>query len=84
MYYTYILYSPIHDKIYIGFTQDLQARFESHNVLSTKGYTLKYRPWEIIFFEKFDNKVEAMNREKQLKSHAGRDFVWKIVREKYP
>ena len=44
-YSVYVLYSKKHNKIYIGYTSDLQDRFRSHNELATKGYTEKYRPW---------------------------------------
>jgi putative endonuclease len=27
----------------------------SHNVLATKGYTVKFRPWTIVFTENFDS-----------------------------
>ena len=42
----YILYSEKHKKNYTGFTSNLIERFKSHNSLDTKGYTLKFRPWD--------------------------------------
>ncbi|NOU62408.1 GIY-YIG nuclease family protein, partial [Marinifilum caeruleilacunae] len=65
MFDVYVLYSPQYDKIYIGYTSDLQARFLSHNELATKGYTMRYRPWEILYTESFHTKQESMKREKQ-------------------
>jgi putative endonuclease len=79
VYTTYVLYSDSYDKIYIGFTSDLTSRIKSHNELSTKGCTVKYRPWILIYHEVFATKQEAMKREKALKSHAGRDFIWQIA-----
>jgi putative endonuclease len=83
MFYTYILYSPTFEKIYIGYTSDLESRFKSHNELATKGYTVKYRPWEILHVEEFETKADAMRREKQLKSHRGRDVIRLMISEKY-
>ena len=60
----YVLYSKRHKKTYVGFTSDLISRFKSHNELSTKGYTVKYRPWEVLYLEFFDDKRDAMLREK--------------------
>ncbi|MCK4676496.1 MAG: GIY-YIG nuclease family protein [Bacteroidales bacterium] len=37
VYYTYVLYSKKHNKIYIGYTGDLQDRLRSHNEKATKG-----------------------------------------------
>ncbi len=72
---TYVLYSELHNKIYIGYTSDLIARFISHNKLSNKGFTKKFRPWIVIHVEFFSDKSSAMKREKQLKSSRGRVFI---------
>ncbi len=80
MFTVYVLYSDSFKKIYIGFTSDLRARIESHNSLSDKGYTKKYRPWKVIHFEEFTTKPEAMKREKQLKSAKGREFIWNQIK----
>jgi putative endonuclease len=75
MFTVYVLYSPSFRKIYIGYTSDLADRLVSHNELSTKGYTLKYRPWKLIYKEEYSQKSEAMKREKELKSAKGRTFL---------
>ena len=79
MFTVYVLYSQKHNKIYIGYTSDLQNRFLSHNQLATKGYTIKYRPWVIAYTEEFETKSEAIIRESKLKSANGRKFVWEII-----
>ena len=75
MYVTYALFSPAFDKIYIGYTSDLIDRYYSHNFLSTKGFTKKFRPWIVVFVEFHESKPAAMKREKELKSSRGRYFV---------
>ena len=75
MFYTYVLYSEIYDKIYIGFTSDLEKRLLSHNILAAKGWTIKYRPWKLVYTENFEVKDDAMRREKALKTSAGRRFI---------
>ena len=79
----YVLYSSKHDKIYIGFTTNLISRFYSHNLLSNKGWTIKYRPWEVVYIEFYKYKDEALRREKELKSHKGRDFIRKYIKNNY-
>jgi putative endonuclease len=78
-YVVYILYSSLHRKVYIGFTSNLIARFHSHNQLATKGWTIKFRPWKVIYVEFYDNKKEAMGRENFLKSGKGREFIKKEI-----
>ena len=80
MFTVYVLYAPIFDKIYIGFTSDLQNRLIAHNQMATKGWTIKFRPWSVIHTEYFNNKKMAMNREKQLKSAQGRAFIRSIIK----
>jgi len=78
LYYTYVLYSPKFDKIYIGQTDNFENRLERHNlgmVRSTKAYL----PWDILHFEVFKTRGEAMRREKELKTHIGRDFIRDIL-----
>ncbi|MEI6948704.1 GIY-YIG nuclease family protein [Paraflavisolibacter sp. H34] len=83
-YTVYILYSSQHDKIYIGFTSNLLERFKSHNLLSVKGFTLRYRPWTVVYCEYFCNKSDAMQREKELKSGIGRNWIKNKLRCDYP
>ena len=75
----YILHSEVHNKIYIGYTSDLSARLLSHNELSNKGWTKKFRPWKVIYTEKFDTVAEALSREKELKSANGRKFARSLI-----
>ena len=77
MYTVYVLHSATSDKIYIGYTTDIENRLLSHNKLATKGWTVKFRPWKLIYSEEFTSKSEAMKREKELKSHQGREYIRK-------
>ena len=81
IYTVYVLYSKKYDKIYIGYTSDLIKRFHSHNELGTKGYTVKYRPWDVIYTEVFSNKTDAMKREKELKTYQGRVFIKELLKK---
>jgi putative endonuclease len=83
MFTVYVLYSPSFNKIYIGYTSNLNNRFLSHNELATKGHTIKFRPWVIVYSEEVETKTEAIKRERQLKSANGRKFVWDIIHEKF-
>ena len=74
-YVVYILKSLSSDKHYVGYSENLIARFKSHNELSTKGYTTRYRPWRVIYVEIYATKKQAMNREKFLKSGKGREWM---------
>ena len=79
MFTVYVLYSERYNKIYIGYTSDLEKRFKSHNELGIKGWTVKFRPWEIVYTEIFETKSSAMKREKELKTSRGRNFIRKEI-----
>lgn len=71
MYFVYVLRSLSNQKLYVGFTEDLQERLATHNrgeVISTKAR----RPWEMIFYECYFNKADALRREQYLKTTAGK------------
>ncbi len=82
MFVVYALYSKAHDKIYIGFTSNMEERFKSHNELGKKGWTIKFRPWEIIYQEQHAEKTDVMKREKELKTATGRKFIRSLINAK--
>lgn len=79
MFTVYVLFSETYNKIYIGYSSNMEERLKSHNELATKGWTVKFRPWKLIYTKTFDTKSEAMKREKQLKTARGREFIWQLI-----
>src|SRR5690554_7306748 len=77
----YILYSKRFDKTYVGFTSNLIERIKSHNILGTKGYTIRYRPWIVIDVHFFNSKKEAMQMEKFYKTGKGREIIKQLDRK---
>ena len=70
MYYVYILQSQVDEKLYKGFTSDLEKRISAHNRGEVKS-TRKRRPFTLIHQEAYSSKAEALKREKFLKSLKG-------------
>jgi putative endonuclease len=83
MFTVYVLYSPSSNKTYTGYTSDIDSRLRSHNVMANKGFTVKYRPWVLIYSEEFSTKTDAIKRENELKTGKGRTFIKGIVKEKF-
>ena len=77
-YYAYVLHSKKFNKLYKGYCQDLSKRLKQHNSGYTKS-TRPFTPWEIIYFEQFETRNEALKREKYFKSAAGRRFLKKTI-----
>lgn len=74
MYYVYILKSLISKKIYKGSCNDLKKRLLNHNSSKVKSTKL-YKPWKLIYYEAFENKIDALREEKFLKTGKGRERV---------
>jgi putative endonuclease len=74
MNYIYVLKSKKDLKRYIGLTNNLERRLLLHNSGKVKA-TKNRRPFELIYFEKFENRTKAAKREKFLKSGKGREYL---------
>lgn len=74
MAFVYILKSEIADKTYTGSTTDIERRISEHNNGKTT-FSKRYRPWKLIYVEKYESLPDARKREKYLKSAAGRSFI---------
>ncbi|MBI4033223.1 MAG: GIY-YIG nuclease family protein [Candidatus Blackburnbacteria bacterium] len=77
-YYAYILRSLKNQNLYIGYTSDLRKRFKKHNNGENLA-TRPFRPYNLIFYEAFLNRVDAKRREKYLKSGYGRRTIKKLL-----
>ena len=83
MYSMYILYSKKFDKFYIGSTSNLKNRINKHNIGGSK-YTKPYKPWKLVYQERYYTRSEAVKRERFLKSMKDKDIIKKIVNNRIP
>jgi putative endonuclease len=77
-YFVYILRSCISGKFYIGQTNNLCKRLEQHNSGYSKS-TKSEIPWELVYKEVYNNRSEAMKRERQLKSFKSKSYLNEII-----
>ena len=56
--------------LYIGVTQDLNKRLYQHKnpIESSRSFTSRYNCFYLLYYERFSQVEEAIQREKQLKS----------------
>lgn len=75
----YILYSAQLDGYYIGYTgDDIGMRLRKHNS-NHKGFTGKVSDWVVSYTELYEDKIEAMKREKQIKGWKSRRMIETLV-----
>ncbi len=73
-FYAYVLFSESHQRFYKGHCENLDTRLKEHNLGKTKS-DKAFRPWKMVYFEKFETRDEAIKREKYFKTAAGRRFL---------
>jgi putative endonuclease len=76
MYFVYILQSDVDHGWYIGYSENVDRRLAEHNMGSNASTRLR-RPFQLIYYEAYLHKLDALGREKFLKSGAGRRFLKK-------
>ena len=69
-YYVYILKSLKDHKYYIGSTSDVEKRLLFHNNGFQRS-TNHRTPFILVYTEELTSKIEALRREKQIKSYKG-------------
>lgn len=75
LYKVYILYAPVHDKLFIGVTSSLIDRMKSHNSNEPEDWTSIYKPWTLVHMELYSDKSEALRREAFLEGASGEIFI---------
>jgi len=73
MYFVYILKSKRDGTYYYGSTADIEKRLREHNSGKMR-YTKGHLPYEIHYYEEYETRKEAMNRERYFKTIEG--YKW--------
>ncbi|HEX2617448.1 MAG TPA: GIY-YIG nuclease family protein [Flavobacteriales bacterium] len=72
--YVYALASLTRPYIYVGLSFDTDHRISDHQNGSERT-TRPYRPFRVLLIEEFPDRASARQREKYLKSGAGKEFL---------
>ncbi len=71
----YMMASGQHGTIYIGVTSDLLTRVSQHREGVTGGFTERYGVKRLVWFERHESIIDAIQREKSLKKYKRE---WKV------
>ncbi|MFW6680594.1 GIY-YIG nuclease family protein [Lacrimispora sp. AGF001] len=77
MNYTYLV-KCADNTLYCGWTNHLEKRMEAHNQGKGAKYTKTRRPVELVYYESYPTKEEAMRREVQIKKLSRKDKLFLI------
>ena len=81
MYYVYIPYSKQIDRYYVGQTEDIEKRIQSH-LSGISKYTSFAEDWIEVYSEGFETREEAIKRENEIKRKKSRKYVEWLIRNK--
>jgi len=74
-YYVYILSNKYNNVIYVGITNDLIRRVYEYKNKLVEGFTEKYNVDKLVYYELFNDPINAITREKQLKGYSRKKKV---------
>lgn len=66
MNYTYMVRCK-DGSLYTGWTNNLEKRVQAHNQGTGAKYTKSRRPVELVYYEEYESKIDAMKREYEIK-----------------
>jgi putative endonuclease len=67
MYYVYLLASRKEGTLYVGVTNDLIRRIYEHTTKAARGYSARYGVDRLVWFACYDDPINAIEREKEIK-----------------
>ncbi|MEM5565588.1 GIY-YIG nuclease family protein [Psychroserpens sp. AS72] len=80
-WYVYIMSNKKNGVLYIGVTDNIEERVKEHKLkIFPKSFTAKYNCDKLIYFEEFENGIEAEKRERQFKKWK-RDWKIELIEE---
>ncbi len=65
-FFTYILLT-VDNKLYCGYTDNPESRFEKHKAGLAAKYTRSHKPLKMVYLKEFATKSEAMKEEYRIK-----------------
>src|SRR5260221_985107 len=79
-YYVYVLKSITCDFIYVGYSESLKDRYDSHNKKENQS-TKHYAPFDLIHYEAYRNEKDAKRREVYFKTTKGKTTLKSMLKE---
>lgn len=76
MFYVYLLASRKGGTLYLGVTKDLVRRTYQHKEKLLPGFTSRYDVRRLVWFEVYDDPINAIEREKEIKKWRR---AWKVT-----
>jgi len=73
--FIYLLTNSANTVIYTGVTNNLQKRTYEHKKKLVEGFTKRYNINKLVYYEQFEDIINAIEREKQIKGGSRQDKI---------
>jgi putative endonuclease len=83
MYYVYLTASSKHGTLYLGMTNNLVRRIYEHKTKATLGFTSIYNVVRRVWYELYDDPINAITRGKEMKKWR-RNWKIRVIEENNP
>jgi putative endonuclease len=83
MFFVYILQSEKNERFYVGYSEFPDRRIIEHNSGKVKS-TKPHRPWSKVYEEVCLTELEAIRREREIKSRKSRVYILKLIGRHVP
>jgi len=80
MFYVYLIENLLDKSWYIGYTSNLRQRIKDHIGGRGGRTTRQKRGWNLIYYESYLDRTDAVCREKFLKGGSGRKYLNKQLK----
>lgn len=67
-FYIYIMTNKYNTVLYVGVTNNIERRVQEHRLGTYKAFTARYNCYKLVYIEEYSSIIEAIAREKQIKS----------------
>ncbi len=81
--HVYLMATRKDGTLYLGVTRDLVRRVYQHKNKTLKGFTSRYDVDRLVWFETYDDPVNAITREKEVKKWR-RDWKIQLINQSNP
>jgi putative endonuclease len=82
--YLYVMGHYATKMIYIGVTDDIKKRVEGHKNNLIAGFSSEYKVDLLIYYEKFSNVSDAIEKEQLYQKWKNRDWLLNIIAKRNP
>lgn len=82
VYYVYIMYSEKCNQYYVGHSDNVDRKLDEHNSGKGGKYTIRWKPWELVYSGTYESKSLVVNRELEIENKKSTKYIEGLIEQK--